>query len=85
MCKNKISRLNYYCPDCNALYCVNCAEVLSNTENACWVCDTPFDESKPVKPYKREEEKVYVEEETQKGGKDNKDFKSQSFIEGELK
>jgi len=45
VCKSKISRLNYICPKCNAIYCVKCSEALTNLENACWVCDTPFDES----------------------------------------
>ena len=36
----------------------------------CWVCETPFDESKPVKPYKKEVEKVEVEEKIQKKGND---------------
>lgn len=49
VCKNKISRVNYICPGCDTHYCVNCSDALSDTENACWVCGTPFDESKPVK------------------------------------
>ena len=54
VCKGKISRLNYICPECNALYCTTCSEALSNLENACWVCNEPFDESKPSIPFKRE-------------------------------
>ncbi|MFX1488138.1 MAG: hypothetical protein ACFFBI_03255 [Promethearchaeota archaeon] len=46
VCKSKVSRLNYICPKCNAIYCIKCSEALTNLENACWVCDTPFDESK---------------------------------------
>ena len=49
VCKSKISRLNYSCPKCNALYCIKCSEALTSLENACWVCETPFDDSKPVK------------------------------------
>ncbi|MFX1292487.1 MAG: hypothetical protein ACFFAG_16205 [Promethearchaeota archaeon] len=49
VCKSKVSRLNYVCPKCNAFYCVKCSEALTNLENTCWVCETPFDESKPVK------------------------------------
>ncbi|MFW9822505.1 MAG: hypothetical protein ACFFE4_06200 [Candidatus Thorarchaeota archaeon] len=52
-CKGDVSRLNYICPNCNALYCINCSEVLSDLENACWVCNEPFDESKPTKPFKK--------------------------------
>ena len=53
VCKSKISRLNYSCPKCNALYCIKCSEALTSLENACWVCETPFDDSKPVKISKK--------------------------------
>ncbi len=53
ICKNDLSRLNYICPKCNALYCNKCSEELSNLENMCWVCDEPFDETKPIRPYKK--------------------------------
>jgi len=43
-----------------------CARTLSDLENMCWVCESPFDESKPVIPYKKEEEKVEVEEKIRK-------------------
>ena len=67
VCKGKISRLNYICPDCNTFYCVKCSKALGNTENACWVCETPFDESKSVKlPEKKEE--IEIEKETNKKG-----------------
>jgi len=57
VCKGKISGFNIFiCPSCDALYCQNCAQALSNLENACWACNGPIDESKPVKPYKEEEE-----------------------------
>ncbi len=56
VCKGKLSRLIYLCPDCKALYCVKCVRVLSEVENACWVCTTPFDESKPVKSLEVEED-----------------------------
>jgi len=52
VCKTKVSRMMYTCPTCDALYCIKCSESLSNLENACWVCNTPFDESKPTTPYK---------------------------------
>jgi len=48
VCKNKISRLNYICPECLALYCLKCSDALSNLENSCWVCETPFDETRPI-------------------------------------
>ena len=45
-----------------------CARTLSDLENMCWVCESPFDESKPVRPYKKEEEKeeIEIEEKTPK-------------------
>ena len=46
VCKSKVSRLNYVCPECEVLYCVRCSNTLSTLENACWVCETPFDEGK---------------------------------------
>jgi len=52
VCKANVSRVMYTCPKCDALYCIKCSDSLSNLENACWVCNTPFDDSKPTKPYK---------------------------------
>lgn len=52
VCKGKVLRVSYICPSCNALYCINCSQELSNLENACWVCNEAFDETKPVKPHK---------------------------------
>ena len=42
VCKGKIEGLNYTCPKCSALYCLKCYEVLANSENECWVCETHF-------------------------------------------
>ena len=53
VCKNKVLRVSYICPNCDALYCIKCAEKLTDLENMCWVCDEPFDESKPIRPSKR--------------------------------
>ncbi|MHA2037661.1 MAG: hypothetical protein ACW98X_14585 [Promethearchaeota archaeon] len=53
VCKGDLLRLNYICPKCDALYCNNCSEELSNLENACWVCNEPFDETKPVRLHKK--------------------------------
>ncbi len=64
VCKNKISRLNYICPGCLALYCVKCSEALSNLENSCWVCETPFDETKPVQVIKEVGDEIAVAEES---------------------
>lgn len=57
VCKGKTERLTYICPKCKVLYCLKCSEALSNLDNACWICNTPFDESKPSKPYTKEDEK----------------------------
>ena len=68
VCKGIIARFNnYICPECDVLYCENCARSLSDLENSCWVCETPFDESKPSKPYKKEPEiDVEISEKPQK-------------------
>jgi len=36
-------------------YCGNCARVLTNLENVCWVCDVPIDYLQPSKPHKEED------------------------------
>jgi len=74
VCKNKISRLNYICPECLALYCIKCSEALSNLENTCWVCETPFDETRPIRVMKEIEGEIELME---KGiiGKDSKSKK----------
>jgi len=46
----------YICPDCDTFYCKKCSKTLVNLENACWVCNHPFDESKPVKPFEKEDQ-----------------------------
>ncbi|MFX1572284.1 MAG: hypothetical protein ACFFB0_06010 [Promethearchaeota archaeon] len=61
VCKGDVSGINYICPKCSALYCIKCSEELSNTENMCWVCNEPFDKSKPSKPYELEEETIDIE------------------------
>jgi predicted amidophosphoribosyltransferase len=75
VCKNEVLRANYICPECKAFYCKNCSEALSNLENLCWVCDTPFNESKPSRPFEKEDEgqKVVIEESAPK--KDGGDTK----------
>ena len=60
VCKGKISRLNYICPTCKSFYCVKCSKFLEESENGCWACETPFDESKPIKILKKMEEKRVV-------------------------
>ena len=46
VCKEKISGIIYMCPECEVFYCLRCSNTLSNVENACWVCNTPFDDQK---------------------------------------
>ncbi len=48
--KNKVTRFNIFiCPECDTLYCENCAKALSDLENTCWVCGVSLDPSKPSK------------------------------------
>ena len=54
VCKGEISGFMFSCT-CNAIYCENCARALTDLENICWVCNTPLDMSKPIKPYIKEE------------------------------
>ncbi len=49
VCKKRLSRDIFLCPNCYALYCKHCSDALSNRENTCWVCNTPIDPLKPVK------------------------------------
>ncbi|UCC18449.1 MAG: hypothetical protein JSV62_10060 [Promethearchaeota archaeon] len=49
VCKNKISGLTYVCSKCEAWYCINCCKALTELENNCWGCDTPFIEFKSKK------------------------------------
>ncbi len=56
VCKGNVSGISYICPSCDALYCIKCSEGLSDLENMCWVCNEPFDDYKPIKPFRREEE-----------------------------
>jgi hypothetical protein len=62
VCKGKLERDIYICPGCDALYCKKCSSALRNLENACWVCETSFDITKPIKKYKKEEIKISEED-----------------------
>jgi len=57
--------LSYICPGCDALYCVKCSNALSDLENVCWVCETPFDEEKEVHIATEEEKLLEADEEIQ--------------------
>ncbi|MFX1393831.1 MAG: hypothetical protein ACFFAH_09680 [Promethearchaeota archaeon] len=61
VCKGKLERKMYICPDCGTFYCNKCSDTLSNLENMCWVCETPFDESKPVRLTEKKEEEKFIE------------------------
>ena len=65
VCRGGVLRFSYIC-ECGAIYCGNCAQALTNLENACWACDAAIDFLKPVKPYKDEEEKVKIGEKSKK-------------------
>jgi len=60
VCKSKVLGFSFIC-ECNTLYCQKCAQALVQLDNACWVCNAPIDESKPSKPFKKEEEAIEVE------------------------
>jgi len=61
VCKNRISRLTYVCPECDSLYCYKCSSALTNLENMCWVCNTPFDESKKGKIGKSTDDEIIID------------------------
>ena len=65
VCKGKIAGYNFMCLKCGAFYCEKCTRTLIEMENACWVCETPFDKSLPLKLLKKEE-KQDVEERNRK-------------------
>jgi hypothetical protein len=72
VCKRKVGGFNLFiCTDCDALYCGKCAETLSNKENSCWVCNTPFDKSKPSHPFKFVETKEEIAVEFEKSKKES--------------
>lgn len=48
VCKNQLKGNIYVCPKCGAIYCIKCAQFISNRENVCWACSTPIDKSKPI-------------------------------------
>ena len=66
VCKGKVLGFNSFICKCDALYCENCAQTLSDLENACWVCEAPFDELKPVKLHNEKEDLFIVEEKPHK-------------------
>jgi len=61
VCKGRVRKFNVFICDCDAFYCEKCARALIELENMCWACDAPIDESRPVKPFKKEEEIEEIE------------------------
>ncbi len=60
---------NYICPQCDSIYCKNCAKALIELENACWSCEFPINKARPVKTLKQEEDSVDTIEKKDKKGK----------------
>lgn len=54
VCKGEVLGFMYVCK-CDVIYCENCVRALTDLENACWACNAPMDNSKPVKRYGEEE------------------------------
>jgi len=70
VCRGEIKGYMYAC-ECNANYCESCVQALTNLENVCWACNAPMDKSKPVKPYRKDEEGIDL----RISGKDKKEVK----------
>jgi len=45
--KGPIEGYSWICPSCGAYYCMRCIEVLKESENICWSCETPIDHDRP--------------------------------------
>lgn len=71
VCKNRIIRNVFVCPECESFYCNKCFKALVNLENACWSCNHALDESKSVKLEHKPEDKLDIEV---SGGKVPKKF-----------
>ena len=61
VCKSVVGGNMFMCKECGAFYCEKCSSTLANMENACWACEAPFDESKPVNLPKKDEEDLEIE------------------------
>ncbi|MFX1452961.1 MAG: hypothetical protein ACFFCM_19145, partial [Promethearchaeota archaeon] len=61
VCRSKVSGSDIFlCPNCDTLYCKNCAIALSIAENLCWVCNRAIDETKPIIHFEKPKEKKSV-------------------------
>ena len=72
VCKGKVGRYMFMCPECESFYCEKCAHALEELENACWACGESIDETRPVKPFKKEEVDIEISEKSQKKPKTKK-------------
>lgn len=54
VCKNGLQKQIYLCNRCGSLYCIKCSDTLTTLENACWACNAPFDDTKPIKTQKED-------------------------------
>ncbi len=73
VCKGKVLGFNnFICYKCEIFYCKKCAQALIDLENACWVCNEPFDDSKPSKPYRDEKIDVKISSEKDSSEKPKK-------------
>jgi len=57
ICKGDVTGYIYLCK-CDVIYCENCVKALIDLENACWVCETPIDQSRPIKHFKKDEVEI---------------------------
>jgi len=62
VCKKKLKGFIdvFICPKCKSFYCDKCAQILTQLENMCWSCNNPIDDSKPIKPFKIEEDDIDI-------------------------
>ncbi|TFG23750.1 MAG: hypothetical protein EU529_06445 [Promethearchaeota archaeon] len=68
VCKGEPSGFNVFiCPECDSIYCDKCARALSDLENLCWVCESPLDQSKPVKKEEPEQEEIKISKDIKEG------------------
>lgn len=66
VCKGKVKGFNFICNECGAFYCEKCVHALIEVENTCWVCEAPFDKTKPMKLPEKKIKKPVIEEKIQK-------------------
>ena len=57
ICKGEVLGHIYIC-ECDTIYCENCLQALIDLENACWVCEIPIDQEKPIKHFKKDEVEI---------------------------